>query len=691
MTINKSKILEKFVNITLNILIILFSIILLISFYTSFQVKVLKHKYSNFFGYTLFEVQTPSMEDAISAGDWIIVKLTNDVKLKDVVTYELNGEFITHRVVEIYNGTYITKGDANTGKDEPVDQTQLVGKVTKVLGGFGILKKTLFNPLVLIFLIISFYLFNSIIKKENHENKVDIKIKSCFKTILNKFKQKKKEENNITDLSKDNSVIQAIELDKILNRPTNYKPQPIDLPKLKAELVQTVENKKEEEIKAKTEEEIEEELSKTALYRVIPVDITDLDETILEIAQNELIEKIEEEVDKTLSATKKEEEQVEEPEEEVPSVDLELINNSIKKSNNIIEKMINIKKEETLELCYVFDDKVETNDPTIRSNLMDVYLNARYYNYYNVKELNYKGRKQTKKIENILEIEAKAINKKYEGSDKQFSRKVTEYLNIMKTITILNELYVTLNTNKERRTAYRDEIAKEFSWDSLKMQENITEILKIQKTYDDILKYSLKQLETDLFNLVYNKIVYRKNLFAVSLEHDISFNEVYSEYIIEKTYNEGIIAENKLQVLFSLLTTKLIEDMTNGDYDQKYIVYVPDTLYKKTRKSGRIFQMIDDEYAKSHIYILVDFEVFKSNQKQIKQLKKSGFRFALAINEDSKLHAKSRGLLEFVELIFINKKDPNYDNIISYIPKEIINKILYDDIFSKLEITEVEK
>ena len=82
--------IELLVNFLLNILIFLFGIVLVVSIYTSFQTRVLHKDYVNFFGYSIFEVQTGSMKPTIEAGDWILIKLTNEIKLKDVVTYNLN-------------------------------------------------------------------------------------------------------------------------------------------------------------------------------------------------------------------------------------------------------------------------------------------------------------------------------------------------------------------------------------------------------------------------------------------------------------------------------------------------------------------------------------------------------------------------------------------------------------------------
>ena len=162
------KILEKVINIVLDVFIFLFGIILIITIYNNIQIKILKNSYSSFFGYSVFGVQTGSMEEEINAGDWIIVKNSNKFKLNDKVTYYKDGDFITHRIVEVYNGTYVTKGDANNTKDEPINEDQIVGKVVKILPNFTAIKKVLFNPFVVLAIIVTLYLINILFKKDKN-------------------------------------------------------------------------------------------------------------------------------------------------------------------------------------------------------------------------------------------------------------------------------------------------------------------------------------------------------------------------------------------------------------------------------------------------------------------------------------------------------------------------------------------
>ena len=170
MNFKKRGIYEKIVNIILDILIVIFGIFLLISIYNNVQIKILGNEYSSFFGYSTFEVQTGSMADTINPGDWIVVKITKNIKLNDIITYAKKGDFITHRVVETYKDSYITKGDANNSKDDAINESQVVGKVIKILPGFGIIRKTFFNPLVLVTLILTLYSISYVLRSTTKIN-----------------------------------------------------------------------------------------------------------------------------------------------------------------------------------------------------------------------------------------------------------------------------------------------------------------------------------------------------------------------------------------------------------------------------------------------------------------------------------------------------------------------------------------
>lgn len=151
------KILEK----TLIVVISIMSLIVVINF---IQLNILKKEYTNFFGYSVFKVISDSMAPYIRKDDVIIVKITDDIKPGDVITYKLNEDFITHRVESINDDSYITRGDSNNIGDKPVPKKDVVGKEIKIFKKLGIWKDILMTPKVFILLIFTIAIFSSSFK-----------------------------------------------------------------------------------------------------------------------------------------------------------------------------------------------------------------------------------------------------------------------------------------------------------------------------------------------------------------------------------------------------------------------------------------------------------------------------------------------------------------------------------------------
>lgn len=142
--------LSKILGYFLNVLIILVTIIIILAIYYFIQIKVFNKPYANIFGYTFFEVATGSMEPTIDVGDVIIVKVTNEVNENDIIVCNKDNAFITHRLIRIEEENFITKGDANNTEDEPMNKSDLVGKVVNIIPNFSLWKKVIFTPQVII-------------------------------------------------------------------------------------------------------------------------------------------------------------------------------------------------------------------------------------------------------------------------------------------------------------------------------------------------------------------------------------------------------------------------------------------------------------------------------------------------------------------------------------------------------------
>lgn len=134
---------------------IILLVILVILIFCYAQLKIFHKDYINFCGYTIFQVITGSMSDTINPQDIIIVKLTNDVKTNDIITFRVGENFVTHRMIGTEGDKIITRGDANNSQDAPISKEQVVGKVVFIINNVAIWISVIKEPIVIIAIIVT--------------------------------------------------------------------------------------------------------------------------------------------------------------------------------------------------------------------------------------------------------------------------------------------------------------------------------------------------------------------------------------------------------------------------------------------------------------------------------------------------------------------------------------------------------
>lgn len=154
------EVFNKIGKILSDIVIVILALLLCLALYNFITVKVLKKDYANLFGYTYFDIVTGSMVDAINIDDYVFVKITKNVKEKDIISYKSEGIVVTHRIVKMYDDKIVTKGDANNVVDKPITKDMVIGKVVFIGKGYGLVFKTLTTPIVLITLFTTILLFS---------------------------------------------------------------------------------------------------------------------------------------------------------------------------------------------------------------------------------------------------------------------------------------------------------------------------------------------------------------------------------------------------------------------------------------------------------------------------------------------------------------------------------------------------
>ena len=661
--IDNKKVFKKIANIFLNILIFLFSLTLVLVIFINLKTKFTDSKHATFFGYSLFEVETGSMAKHIMPQDWVIVKLTKDVKLNDVITFESNQEFITHRVVGIYQDKYITKGDANKVKDEPVSSKQIVGKVVKIIPNVGIFRKVILNKMVLFSALLTVVIFNYILKTYKPVPKEERPIKE---------KKKPKLKKELTEVI----TVKDEDIDKInedLEKTVTFKTVLID----DMEEEEVKEEPKEEVIEEKSTEEdtISDEESETVLFRMISVDESEIDETLLEIANTEMKEQ------KPVPVVK--EEPKEEVEKEKPREPLVMPKKETK-ADNVLELLLTLKQEEIIEIVDLLnqDDLKYVINSKFKKDYSEHYVKGYYYNFYKGVPIKPVEKNITDKMLKVVKrLEKDLLKETKDDKEKTIIKKYSEYYNVVSHLEHANK---TVKEDKVKQEFIKKTLAKNFKeWEEEKHPHMAEKILKVQNKYKDLYVYYFEEEGAPTFELDFFKVRTRKYMKVVKLAHNITFSKVFSDYIIDKTYNEGVVAEDKLEILITLLLKQLVNDIVNNKHDKKYYIDVPGSLYPKVKKTQRLFGLFDNEYAKDNVISCITYEDLNANHKIIKELKQLGYKFALILDTNAKLAVKDKTRIYLADYLFMTRKVK--DNTPVSIINDYKGNIIYENIYKKLK------
>lgn len=633
--------IRKTCNVILDFLIIILGIIILINVYSYIQIKIYNKSYSSFFGYSVFEVQTGSMNPTISPSDVIIVKSNKNPNVNDIVTYKKDNDFITHRVVEKSGNNYITKGDANNARDGAITSDDIIGKVVHVLPKFGVIRKTILNPIVIITLTITTitvsWLFNRKKKSKFAVDKDELKESAPMKiesTDFEEFEEFESEEEE-----------------------------------------KTVEEPQEETNTLSEDAMSEEDLEKTIVFRKISVDAEDLNPPAPVYEEEEVIPSEE---------TAEEIENIDE--EENTELKLKYLNKRKKKFNNILEKIMYFKEEEISELAdIIYPSKFKKiNESSIKNELLKIYIDGKYYNQIGNVDADYDAKNMNFRLGKTLIAEGEKLIKSYKGSDKSYSTKVEFITNMFITILYIESIFTSDIELDEKITQYKEKInkyLKGYFESDTELTDTVKKLIICEKTYRSATNKLIDSLKTNTFELEFNELATKKNMYALKLNHNINFSKLYSDYIIDKTYDEGIVAEDKILVTINILLGKVSQDILSCNTENTYLLYMPESLYEKSNKLGKVKSMLSDAMVRNRVILINKSDSIRDNKKIIKEMKKEGFRFGLLVNNDSKLNDKT--IVSLIDYIFIDKnldKELSLSNTLKNNSDIIVVKESIDDI-----------
>ncbi len=272
-------------------------------------------------------------------------------------------------------------------------------------------------------------------------------------------------------------------------------------------------------------------------------------------------------------------------------------------------------------------------DEEIVNEYIKTYINARYYN------INHAS-KTTKafylKIIDALNRKNEILKKKF-GEEKidsiENTRQIFNYIfffdNVrkienFKSIQDLNQIIDQLVIMRRKQFKIRTQTD---------FKENFYKQIKSDMLEKDLF---LEKFETDDFKLNFVKHKEIDNLYYVDLDYNINLPVQYSDIAIDKVYNTGIIAEDKLEVEYILLSVVSIRDILNANFKDTYIVEFVTSLFSKLQKLESLLNTINNQALQDKINLNITYHDLKKYRKLVIEYLGQGFNFAITLDDTLK-------------------------------------------------------
>ena len=278
----------------------------------------------------------------------------------------------------------------------------------------------------------------------------------------------------------------------------------------------------------------------------------------------------------------------------------------------------------------------------IVSEYLKTYVNARYYNIRNTEK---PARAFYLRIIDEIDFKSGILIKKNneETEDRQERQENLKFINNVKEVFeyILFFDNVRRIENFKKIDSLREIIRKMMNAIileyTIKNSKDIEEKLYKEITHDLLEKdIFLDKFETDEFMLEFENCEQIEDLYIAKLDHNVKMPMQYSETAIEKVFTEGIVAEDKLQVEYMLLSLISVRDIVEGDFKDIYIAEFANTLFKKKAKLDSILSLIGNQALQEKIHINLDYSDYIQNQKAVLEYTNKGFYFAITLDNEIK-------------------------------------------------------
>ena len=291
-------------------------------------------------------------------------------------------------------------------------------------------------------------------------------------------------------------------------------------------------------------------------------------------------------------------------------------------------------------------------DKTISDELIQTYIDARYYNYGVDEKIRVFYRRiygaLRKKTDELIQKEPR--RKELIDNSVALFQYYFYFDNVRDNVEI-DKIIESIADARIFKLNLRSAVKENF----------IHEFTKIVKKDIEDVNVILDGYDSKDFDLSIKKLGYKNsNCYRVNLNYNFNFPDIFSKDAIETVFNTDIVAEDRLFVEYPMIANRVLNEILDGNFAKIYICDFAVSLFKKKKKLEQLLQILDDEAAQEKIYFEIDYDEFIENRTDIFKLIKRGFNFALKTNDKiPKLSNEELKILEVFNCIIVDIDDVN--------------------------------
>ena len=280
------------------------------------------------------------------------------------------------------------------------------------------------------------------------------------------------------------------------------------------------------------------------------------------------------------------------------------------------------------------------------NELFDTYKKVRYYDIFESKKNSFK--------DNVdYYLKNKITNLKI---DNELNEKSVLALEILLDIFLLDydknlKIDKYISNLSEKRRAY-------FDFDEDNFDKDLNNIIKelIDKKNKFMNNFFSKNFEVNYY------LTNLRKVYNVTLSHHIKFPKLYSEYAVNKVYNNDVIGEDKLFIEYQMVNIRLLSEIIQGDFSRNYLLEFQVDIFEKKEKLSRLLKLINNDVTKEKLSMKINYYEYRKYKDTILDLINEGYNFCIFLDDEYDYDKENNNLINTVFKYIMIKKDSEYLN-----------------------------